>query len=123
MSYTMKKPVFAAITDGTYNMEIIEASEIGGEFPHFLLRMKVLEGEFKNRIIFHRLWFNSETEGLADKLMSLAIQCFGADIVDGVLEAESFQNHIGEVTLNQYGYIDKDGKKQTNSRVARYLLP
>ena len=121
MSFQLKQS-FAPIANANYDVKIISSEEVGGDHPHFMLKLQLQGSNFANRVIFHRLWFSSETPELAEKLMSLAVQCFNVKIKDDEVTAESFIGCIGNVALEQYSFIGKNGEDQTNSRIARYNL-
>ncbi len=121
MSYQLKKS-FAVIPNANYNVKVVEANEINGDHPHFMLKLQLQGSNFANRVIFHRLWFSSETPELADKLMSLATQCFNVKVKNNEIEAEAFIGCTGNVALEQYSFIGKNGEEQINSRIARYNL-
>ena len=123
MSYKLTPQKFDAIENGNYNVEISDCKEISGDFPHFVMKLKITDDcKFKNRTVFHRLWFSSETPQLAEKLMNLSLQCFNIKIESDEVEASNFNGCNGNVALEQYSFTDKNGEDQINSRIARYNL-
>lgn len=61
---------FQPIPDGTYTMRIdsVEAKETRKGDPMFKLTLKVIDGEYTNRLVWDNLVFNSKAMGRVKKL-------------------------------------------------------
>ncbi len=114
---------FAPIAPGDYNVQVVKDEEAITKTGkgHFKFQLKILdEGPFKNRIIFHSLWFEGPTAVMFQNLM---VKCFNINIANGEnLESYSFRNAIGKVKVEDYTYTGRDGEVK-GTRIKRYILP
>lgn len=110
---------YSLIPEGKYLMRVYDVKDdkpSSEGYEMWLLILEILEGEFKGRKVFDRIFFHNEK---AVSRVKLICHRLGMDVSKEIdLQPKMLLHRKALVTLEINTYPDKDGREKKNNKIA-----